>query len=168
MKILFKNTTKYDKENYNNFIKFHSEKYGKRIIIKKILTILLVLYLMLFNIIYGNWVVLIAILLAGVFVYLISKMKLEEEKKKKKNKIREFTFYFYQRYIKIKHKRKFQRINYFEFKKIFETNDNFFLYVEDDKALILDKDGFEVGTAKEFAEFIKKKCPFKYSNNYTK
>ena len=53
---------------------------------------------------------------------------------------------------------------YFQIKKIFETEENFFLYTDDKHSLILDKDGFEIGSAKEFSKFIKKKCPFKYNN----
>lgn len=59
-------------------------------------------------------------------------------------------------------------MNYFEFKKIFETDENFFLYTDEKHSLILDKDGFEIGTAKGFSEFIKRKCPFKYSNKENK
>ena len=34
MKILFKNTTEYSRENYNEFIKFHTEKFGTKTLIK--------------------------------------------------------------------------------------------------------------------------------------
>ena len=31
MKILFKNTTQYTKEKYNDLVEFHKEKYGRKI-----------------------------------------------------------------------------------------------------------------------------------------
>ena len=43
MKILFKNNTKYTKEKYNDFIEFHKNKYGKKMIIKFVITVICVL-----------------------------------------------------------------------------------------------------------------------------
>ena len=77
-------------------------------------------------------------------------------------KQKEFTFYFYKSYIKVKCGRKFDRLKYFELHKIFETKEYFFLYTDEEHSLIISKDGFEIGTAKQFAEFIKRKCPLKY------
>ena len=105
----------------------------------------------------------IVLILVGILIYCISKQK-QEKKIKARKKIKEYTFYFYERYIKIKYRRKFDRILYFNIKKIFETDKNFFLYTDDTHSLILDKDGFFIGNAKDFSKFIKKKCPFKYSN----
>ena len=62
---------------------------------------------------------------------------------------------------------KFEIIN-INIKKIFETDENFFLYTDEKHSLILDKDGFEIGNSKDFAEFIKRKCPFKYRNEEEK
>ena len=55
MKILFKNTTKYDKENRENFTSFHQDKYGKREFVKGILILIAVLYILFFNIMHFNW-----------------------------------------------------------------------------------------------------------------
>lgn len=163
MKVLFRNTTKYDKDNRNNFINFHNNKYGTKELIKGLLIAICILYIFIFNIIYKNWYLILALIIGGIFIYFIAKQK-EEKKKKEQKKNKEFTFYFYERYIKIKCKRQFERMNYFEIKKIFETKENFFLYIDDNHSLILDKDGFDIGTSKDFTEFIKRKCPFKYSN----
>lgn len=165
MKILFKNTTKYDKENRENFINFHKDKYGKKEVIKAILLVICFLYILLFNLINMNWIGLLILLLICVLFYLINKQVIKKNKgKKNKQKNKEFTFFFYEKYIKIKCKRQFDRMTYFEIKKIFETEENFFLYIDDTHSLILDKDGFSIGTVKSFSEFIKRKCPFKYSN----
>ena len=169
MKILFKNTTKYDKENRDNFTNFHQKKYGTKEIIKLILTAITVVYLLLFNIICLNWKALVILVPVCILLYFINEnvnKKRNEKNKKQKNK--EFTFFFYERYIKVKYKRQFERINYFELKKIFETDENFFLYTDEKHSLILDKDGFSMGTAKGFSQFIKRKCPFKYSNKENK
>lgn len=165
MKILFKNVTKYDKENRDNFINFHKEKYGRKEIVKTILFFIIVLYLLIFNIVMLNWKYFLILIPICVLCYFINEqVKNKRKDKKAKQKNKEFTFYFYERYVKIKFKRQFDRMNYFEFKKIFETNENFFLYTDEKHSLILDKDGFEEGNAKEFSEFIKRKCPFKYSS----
>lgn len=169
MKILFKNTTKYDKENRENFSSFHKNKYGKKELIKTILIAIPILYMLIYNVVNLRWYSLLILIPIGTIIYLINKYsdnKKKEKKKKQKNK--EFSFFFYERYIKIKCKRQFERMTYFEIKKIFETDKNFFLYTDDAHSLILDKDGFEVGNQKDFAEFIKRKCPFKYRNQEEK
>ena len=42
--------------------------------------------------------------------------------------------------------------------KVFETKDYFYLYIDDENAVLVSKNGFKLGTAEEFSEFIKKKC----------
>ena len=165
MKILFKNTTKYDKENTDNFLNFHKEKYGKKELIRSIVFLILALYIVIYNVISKNWYMLVGIVIVCNFMYLISTKK---EKKNKKQKDKEFTFFFYERYIKIKYKRQFERMTYFELRKIFETDKNFFLYLGEKNSLILDKKGFTIGNSKDFSEFIKRKCKFKYSNKENK
>jgi len=167
MKVLFKNTTKYDKENCNNFIMFHNKKYGTKELLKAILVAICILYMLIFNIINKNWYLLLILIVIGILLYFVNTHK-EEKKKKERKKVKEFTFYFYERYIKIKYKRQFERMTYFEIKKVFETKENFFLYVDEKKSLILDKEGFEVGTSKEFSQFIRRKCPLRYSNEKNK
>lgn len=165
MKILFKNTTKYDKENRDNFINFHKEKYGAKELIKRLLLLICILYILLFNLININWHSLLIIVPIGIAIYFINKYKNKlQRNKNKKQKDKEFSFFFYEGHIKVKCKRQFERMSYFEIKKIFETDDNFFLYTDDTHSLILDKEGFEIGDKKNFAEFIKRKCPFKYRN----
>ena len=163
MKVLFKNTTKYDKENCDNFINFHINKYGKKELIKYILMFLGFVYILIFNIIYKNWYFLLALILIEILMHFTGKKK-KVKKIKERKKIKEYTFFFYKRYIKIKYRKEYDRILYFNIKKIFETDKNFFLYTDDTHSLILDKEGFVIGNEKEFSEFIKKKCPFKYSN----
>lgn len=161
MKVLFKNTTKYTKENCNNFIEFHTHKYGKKELIRMLLASLMLLYILIFNIAYQNWLLVLGLIALGIVIYLITNYR-NEKKTKKKSKVKEFSFYFYERYIKIKHRREFERLTYFNLHKIFETDQYFYLYVDEKSSLILNKEGFEVGTPEEFAKFIKGKCPLKY------
>lgn len=169
MKILFKNTTKYDKENRENFVNFHKHKYGTKELINGILIMVAISYIIIFNLMNINWYSLLIFIPVGLLIYFIYKYSTKKKKeKKKKQKNKEFTFFFYERHIKIKCKRQFDRLSYFEIKKIFETDENFFLYTDDTHSLILDKDGFEIGNEKDFAEFIKRKCPFKYRNQEEK
>lgn len=165
MKILFKNTTKYDKENRENFTNFHKSKYGLNELLKSLVLSIFIIYMLIFNIVNLNWIGALILITICVGFYLLNKLIISKnkEEKKKKQKDKEFTFFFYEKQIKIKYKREFERINYFELKKIFETDENFFLYTGEKHSLILDKEGFTIGTAKDFSEFIKKKCPLKYS-----
>ena len=163
MKILFKNITKYDKENCNNFINFHYDKYAKKTFLKYLMLCICVLYIIIFNIINKNWYLLLGILAVSVLLYFFEKQK-KQNKRKERKRIKQYTFYFYKGYIKIKYRREYDRILYFNIKKVFETDKNFFLYTDDTHSLILDKDGFTIGNSKEFVNFIKNKCPFKYSN----
>ena len=101
MKVLFKNTTKYTKENCNNFLEFHTNKYGKKELLKMILFGICILYILIFNIVYKNWLLVLGAILLGLIVYLIEKNKSEKQAKNKK-KVKEFTFYFYEKHIKIK------------------------------------------------------------------
>ena len=167
MKLLFKNTTEYTKENYNEFIKFHQEKFGIKTLIKFGIFILCILYIFVINLLNLNWRLLLILILAGVCAYIIYKIRINTEVKERKNNIRtkrKFTFYFYEGFIKVKSGKKSQRIMYMELYKIFQTDEHFFLYTDEDHSLILSKEGFEIGTPNEFEIFIKKKCPFKYKN----
>lgn len=159
MKILFKNTTKYDKENCNNFEEFHFRKYGTKELIKLGLSLLVMLYIIISNIFYKNWIFLSIAVLVIAIVYAIRKY---ETKGNKRKEIKKYVFCFYENYMKVKYKKQEDRVLYLEFKKIFETKDNFFLYTDDTHSMILDKKGFNVGTPEGFTQFIKKKCPLKF------
>ena len=82
MKILFKNTTKYNKENCDNFVQFHSNKYGKKELLKMILFGICIIYVLIFNIVYKNWILVIGAMLLGGIIYLYEKNKLEDAKRR--------------------------------------------------------------------------------------
>ena len=82
-----------------------------------------------------------------------------QTKTKYENKSSYFTFNFYKFYFEIDK----TRVYYFKLHKVFETKDYFYLYLDEDTAFLVSKSGFKIGTPKDFSEFIKKKCMFKYS-----
>ena len=51
---------------------------------------------------------------------------------------------------------------YLQIHKVFETEKYFFLYLDEKSSLILNKEGFDIGTAEEFSKFIKGKALLKY------
>lgn len=163
MRILFKNTTKYTKENCDNFDEFHNNKFGKRDLTKEIIYCILVLYVSIFNLIYKNWLFVYCGVVLGGLLFFLEKNKRKAEEKKK-NKVKEFTFCFYKKHMKAKYKKEYVRFRYFQFHKIYETEEYFYLYLDENSSMILSKDGFEIGTAKQFSKFIKNKCPFKYKD----
>lgn len=167
MKVLFKNTTKYTKENTNNFLEFHTNKYGKKEIMKILLIGICIFYIFIFNMINKNWKLVIGVIFFGIILLLIEKYKIES-KNRTRSKVKQFTFFFYEKHIKIKYKRHFERLKYFNLHKVFETDKYFFLYLDEKHSLILSKEGFEIGTTKGFSKFIKGKCPFKYRNEQDK
>lgn len=167
MKILFKNTTQYTKEKYNDLVEFHKEKYGRKIVFRIIALMLCFIYIVTFNIINKNWILLLVVAGIIIILYIIKNYKEKKQTQKRNkaiNKKKEFTFIFYKRYIKLKYARKYDIIPYFKIYKIFETKEYFYIYTDENHSLILSKDGFEIGTPRKFTEFIKKKCPLKYRN----
>ena len=165
MKVLFKNTTEYNRENYNEFVKFHQNKFGTKTIIKISLIGLCLMYILIMNLINKNFKTVLIFIIIGAIAYVINKLyvseQIEDRKKNIKSK-KKFTFFFYENFIKVKCGRKFERIMYLELYKIFQNEEYFFLYTDENHSLIMSKSGFEVGTSETFNLFIKKKCPLKY------
>ena len=165
MKVLFKNTTEYNRENYNEFVKFHQDKFGTKTIIKMFLIGLCLIYILIMNLIYKNLKTVIIFIIIGVLAYFLYKLYISEQIENRRNNIKskkKFTFFFYENYIKVKSGRKFERITYLGLYKIFQNEEYFFLYTDENHSLILSKGGFEIGTPEAFNLFIKKKCPLKY------
>ena len=204
MKILFKNITEYTKENCNNFKKFHINKYAEKEMFKYIVLAAVIIYILISNIMYGNWRLFLIILVSAIVIVLFYKLKPSlqykidkllknrpydrykykpSEKKKEKpiskgnslipykkkrisifrNKAsKEYIFYFYEGYMKIKHRMLTKKVWYYKFHKVFETDQYFFMYVDDKEPWMIEKDGFVIGDSKRFTEFIKGKCLFRY------
>ena len=57
MEILFKNKTKYTKKIYQKYLQFHQEKFGNKYTFTTIITILLLLFCIITNLQYSNYVI---------------------------------------------------------------------------------------------------------------
>lgn len=164
MKPLFKNVTKYNSKNYNQFIEFHSKKYSFSHDFYTLIMSILLIYCIILNIKQKSlpFILLFScILIIFLLLRLYIPMRRYQDTKKKYSKNREscFTFSFYNFYFTI-NKNTFY---YFKLYKVYETKDYFYLYIDDENAAMISKNGFKVGTAEEFSKFIKKKCLLKYS-----
>lgn len=167
LNLLFKNVTKYSKEVYDEFLKFHSKKFSFRYNLFSLAISMLLLFLMMLHISYNNYgiAVIICACLTAFILYRyfqpIEEVR-NEYNSEKITKETSYTFSFYEKYFKIYAKREYSKIYYKDLYKIFETNEFFYLYLDKRHSLLLDKNGFQRGTCLEFKNFIKKKCPFKF------
>ena len=127
------------------------------------MTILLV-YCVILNIVQKN-IKFVFMFLALLIVFLLFRLYIPMRKYKKtqkqysKNQENTFTFSFYKHYFTL-NKTTFY---YFKLYKVFETKDYFYLYINNENAAMVSKNGFKVGTVEKFSKFIKKKCLLKYS-----
>ena len=164
MKPLFKNVTIYNSKNYNQFIKFHGEKFNFSYNAYTLVMLILILYCIILNIIQKNIILMLLFLaifaLMIVFrIYLPGKRYQKTKKKFAEKKQTKITIDFFKFYFKIQQK----VYPYLKLYKVFETKDYFYLYIDEEHAILVNKNGFELGTVEEFTDFIKKKCLFKYS-----
>lgn len=167
MKVLFKNKTQYNKEIYKEFLEFHQEKYGTSYIFSTIVPTLLLIFCIIVQLQSRNFYLailttIIAILFAGWHFYdPIKTVKKEVQSKKIENE-QEFIFKFYEKHFNIYSQKINSKIHYWQLHKIFETEEFFYLYIDKTHAFLLSKKGFEMGNSDEFAEFINRKCRFKF------
>ncbi len=164
LKPLFKNVTKYSDKSYQQFVDFHTNKYNLSYKFYTIVISILFIYCIVLNIMQKN-IGLILLFLGMLIAYLVmriyipAKEYIKNKKRFSNNKSSFFTFTFYKFYFTVNG----QRFYYFKLHKVFETKEYFYLYVNEDTAFLLSKNGFEIGNANDFSEFIKKKCMLKYS-----
>ena len=163
MKPLFKNITKYNANNYKEFTEFHTNKYSFSQNAYTIIMSILLIYCIILNI--QSRDILLILLFMGLFIlflgwriYLPHRRAQKQQEEYKNNKQLGFVFSFYKNYFILNKK----TIYYFKLHRVFETKDYFYLYIDEDHAALVSKKGFEIGTAEEFLNFIKKKCLFKY------
>lgn len=164
MEILFKNITKYTDEEMKRFQEFHKKKNKNKYMFWKISLIALAIVFSIFNVIYKNWYAIVGtiILLGLIWIYY---NYLNPNKKKENNKKQlgqEFTFEFTNNYMEIKAINVSNKIPYRKFHRAYETENNFYLYIDDEYSVLINKKGFKIGDVEEFRKFIKKKLIFKY------
>lgn len=169
MKVLFKNKTKYSKEIYKEFLEFHQEKYGASYYLHTIIIIIALLFCIVLQFKYKNYMLsllTLTILLAFLAWRFYNPIKTvqKELKSKKIEKEQEFIFKFFEKQFSIYSQKLNRRIYYWQLRKVFETEEFFYLYIDKTHAFLLDKQRFEIGTSEEFREFIHRKCRFKFSS----
>ena len=165
MELKFKNVTKYSKKVYNDFLKFHTQKFLLGYITYTLFIVILLIYLLICCIKGKNWIPVLIILFSILIfiIYRIFSQKAIVKKQMKSNKIineEKFEYEFYEKNLIIKNKENIKKIKYSLIKKCFESKKYFYLYIDKDNALILSKDGFIKGNVEEYKKFIKSKCKF--------
>lgn len=166
MKVNFKNTTKYTKETYEKFLTFHQKKYGTKYKIYTLVVIILLAFCVAMNFRYGNigvgfiFLVSVVCFLLYRFFHPLEKIKKESNSDKIKNEM-EYVFTFYNHFMHVSGNGISQRVRYWKLKKAFEDREYFYLYITDEYAFAIKKNGFSIGTYRDFMTFIKKKILFK-------
>ncbi len=167
MEKLFENKTEYNQDVYLEFLRFHSKKYNFGYYAYTVLWAFLFLLCIIicFDTNMRIQGVLITIMLIAFLAYRIIypqitvKKELSSEKITSKNVN---TFEFYDKDIKIINQNGSFIYKYFSFRRVFETDTYFYLYVTKENAFIISKKAFSLGTAEDFSKFIKSKCKLKY------
>lgn len=169
MKPLFKNITKYSDQSYQQFVDFHTNKYNNSYKFYTIIISILFVYCIILNITQKN--IGLSLLFIGMLVgylmmrvYVPAKEYVKNKKRFSDNKSSFFTFTFYKFFFTVDS----QRFYYMKLHKVFETKEYFYLYVNEDTAFLVSKNGFKLGNSNDFSEFIKKKCLLKYSKQKEK
>lgn len=166
MKILFKNVTRYTKEEMKIFQDFYYNKNVKMYTIGKIGLQLIVLILMILNIMQANWYSLIGIVAWFIilYAYLYNVKPKRKQNINKEQEDQEYEFNFSEEYVQIKdnENKEIRKVKYSQFRKVYETKRDFYMYIDKNHSLLINKDCFKIGSKENFGKFIKKKMKFKY------
>lgn len=116
-----------------------------------------------YDIVNMNYGIAVALILISILICVFILYKNEEKRENnKKQEEQEFTFFFYNDHVTIKGKEGKSKYNYKKIYRVYETKTNFYLYVNNDYSLLINKEGFYGSNEREFRDFIKKKFIFKY------
>ena len=88
----------------------------------------------------------------------MKRLQKTEKQYKEKQEI-QCKYSFYKWYFTLNDK----TFYYFKLYKVFETDDYFYFYINDERASLVNKKSFKSGNVEDFRKFIKKKCMLKYS-----
>ena len=169
LELKFKNITKSTKDIYNQFLRFHNKKFGKKELLHLFLFLFFIAYFIVFNIKNKNYtyiIILIAIALIAGFVYKVIHRQNVPEKELKSKRIlnqEEIIYNFYNLFFEVIRNNKKQSILYRQIYRVYQDENNFYFYIDATHALLVDKRGFVKGNLSEFKEFISKRCIFKYN-----
>lgn len=167
MEILFKNVTTLDEEKYFELVKFHNKKNNLKYHLYTAAIAFCMVVGIAFQIHQKTYIslVILAVALVGFLAYRTftpyKKTKQEVEGDKIKNNLVN-TYIFYDKKIIIKNINGKDELKYHKLYKVYENKNAFYLYLDKNNTLIVQKDGFKIGTSKDFKNFIKKKVKFKF------
>lgn len=169
LKILFKNTTKYTKDTYSEFVKFHNKKYNFTYNLYTIICSALFLFCIVFQVnkhLY-NLAILFCLAITCFILWRffkpISDVSKELNGDTLKNE-KEFSFKFYNDYFIISDNKTYSKMKYFELYKVYETTNFFYLYTDRTHSFLINKRNFSIGTPVDFSEFIHKKLRFRFKS----
>ncbi|MCI8655739.1 MAG: YcxB family protein [Clostridia bacterium] len=166
-KMLFKNHTKYSKNNYNKFVQFHNSKFGLFYDIYTIIVLILLVYCFIIAIKHKS-ILLSIVFFITICIFSVYRIfhPLYSYKKQTKSKTiakeHEIILYFYEKNFKVREKARCSRVRYWQLHKVYETDKFFYLYLTKKSAILVDKTGFTLGNSNQFSNFIKNKMKFKY------
>lgn len=163
LKLLFENTTKYNKFIYNKYLEFHNKKYRFTYVCYTAFVVAFILFGLILQVQYHNYS--IAIFLCCILTFFVlwrifkpvSEIVTEYKSDKIQNE-KVFTFKFYDKCFMIKDNNILYEVKYFQLYRVFEVSDFFYLYIDKKHAFLLDKSKFKNDNVTEFSSFIKKKC----------
>ncbi len=168
MKKLFENKTTYSQDTYITFLKFHNKTYNFSYMLYTIFWCALLFLCLYLSFGSGNriqGVVLTIILICFIF-YRLFRPKMIVDKEMKSEKVstnNTNTFSFYDKNFEVQNNNGSFKYKYFMLRRVFETNDFFYLYVTKENAFLISKNTFSLGTPEDFSKFIKNKCNIRYS-----
>lgn len=166
MEKLFENTTTYNSEIYDEFVKFHNHKYNLKYNLYTLFMLILIAFCMVSQFLNGT--ILLGILFGIIMlVFLIFRVfypyffvKKESNSNKVQKKLKN-TYSFYDNYMEIKNINNTVKLNYYKLYKLFETENCFYLYINKNYSYVLAKDKFLIGNSEDFYKFMKKKLWYK-------
>ena len=167
MKTLFKNKTKYTKQTYKKFVEFHQKQYGIYYTTYTIIFIILFIFCLIVQLQSHNYTIAILFVIAVISFILwrifhpVHEIKNEIKSSKIQQEV-EFSFKFYEPYFQVMKGREYETHHYFKIKRVIETDEFIYLYLDKNHALLLNKNGFVIGNCSDFIDFIQNKCKFKY------
>ena len=167
LKILFKNTTKYNKKVYDKFLQFHRNKFSLSYTFYTAIVAIALFYCISMQVIYHNLTLAISLctVLTAFFLWRFLHPIKEVSKDYHSDTIqkeKEFTFLFFDNHFKIRDQLSSEIVKYYKLYRVFETTDFFYFYIDKTHSYLISKAGFFKGSTSEFSTFIKKKCWWKY------
>ena len=161
MKPLFKNRTKYTKQNYRKYLEFHQKKFGFKYKIYTLFIVLIIIICIVLQIQYHNYLLGISFILACIIFWLwrYFRPRYNISKELKKDILvneKEFSFKFYEKYFEVWDRLNLEKVKYGKIYRVYETDSFFYLYLDKEHSLLLGKTGFVIGKSEDFGKFIRK------------